>query len=164
MATPSSGHGTCKIRQSSMSNSLPIDELQRVSRRHFFGASAAGIGGVALSSLLDSSFARAAQNLSASTSARSPLQFPPRIKRVIYLFQAGGPAQQDLFDYKPLLNQQNGQQLPAHIRGEQRLTGMSAQQASIPLAGSLFKFKQHGESGAWLSEVLPHHARIVDDV
>ena len=147
-----------------MSNSLPIDELQRVSRRHFFGASAAGIGGVALSSLLDSSFARAAQNLSASTSARSPLQFPPRIKRVIYLFQAGGPAQQDLFDYKPLLNQQNGQQLPAHIRGEQRLTGMSAQQASIPLAGSLFKFKQHGESGAWLSEVLPHHARIVDDV
>ena len=86
------------------------------------------------------------------------------MKRVIYLFQSGGPAQQDLFDYKPLLNEQNGQQLPDHVRGGQRLTGMSAQQASIPLAGSAFKFAQHGQSGAWLSEVLPHHREIVDDI
>jgi hypothetical protein len=91
------------------------------------------------------------------------LHSSPRAKRVIFLFQAGGPAQQDLFDYKPLLNMQNGEQLPAHIRGGQRLTGMSAQQASIPLAGSVFKFAQYGQSGAWLSELLPHHQKIVDD-
>src|SRR5262249_12436678 len=126
-----------------MSDIHPIEELQRVSRRHFFGTSAAGIGSIALTSLLG----RSAQAAPTTAEAKSHLQFPPRIKRVIYLFQAGGPAQQDLFDYKPLLNQQNGQQLPEHIRGNQRLTGMSAQQASIPLAGSLFKFAQHGQSG-----------------
>ena len=89
---------------------------------------------------------------------------PPRVKRIIYLFQAGGPAQQDTFDYKPLLNKKNGEQLPDYVRGGQRLTGMSAQQSSIPLAGSVFKFAQHGQSGAWLSELLPYHRRIVDDV
>src|SRR3954471_15931323 len=125
-----------------------MEDLQRVSRRHFFGTSAAGIGSVALSTLLGPS----ATATSTASSPQSRLQHPPRIKRVIYLFQAGGPAQQDLFDYKPLLNEQNGQQLPDHIRGTQRLTGMSAQQASIPLAGSLFKFARHGQSGAWLSE------------
>jgi hypothetical protein len=71
-----------------------------------------------------------------------------RRKRIIYLFMSGGPAQQDLFDYKPLLNQQNGEPLPPEIRGVQRLTGMSANQASLPLAGSHFKFAQHGQSGA----------------
>src|SRR4029078_285734 len=138
----------------------PIEELQRVSRRHFFGTSADGIGSVALTSLLG----RSAQASPAIAETKSHLQFPPRIKRVIYLFQAGGPAQQDLFEYKPLLNEQNGQQLPERIRGGQRLTGMSAPQASTPLAGSLFKFAQHGKSGAWLSEILPHHRRIVDDI
>jgi hypothetical protein len=92
------------------------------------------------------------------------LHHAPRAKRVIYLFQSGGPAQQDLFDYKPLLNEHQGEQLPAHIRGAQRLTGMSAQQSSIPLAGSAFKFAQHGQSGAWLSELLPHHAKVADDL
>ena len=137
-----------------------LDEFPNITRRHFFGATAAGIGGVALSSLLGHS----TQAASTITETKSRLQFPPRIKRVIYLFQAGGPAQQDLFDFKPLLNEQNGRQLPEHIRGGQRLTGMSAQQASIPLAGSIFKFNRHGQSGAWLSDVLPHHRRIVDDV
>jgi hypothetical protein len=83
---------------------------------------------------------------------------------VIYLFQSGGPAQQDLFDYKPLLNEKNGQQLPDHVRGGQRLTGMSVNQASIPLAGSVFKFKQHGGSGAWLSELLPNIASVSDEI
>src|SRR4051794_29339846 len=137
-----------------------LNELQTITRRHFFGGTAAGIGGIALSSLLGNP----TQAASTATETKSRLQFQPRIKRVIYLFQAGGPAQQDLFDYKPLLNEQNGQQLPDHIRGTQRLTGMSAQQASIPLAGSLFKFSRHGQSGAWLSETLPHHRRIVDDI
>ncbi len=88
----------------------------------------------------------------------------PRAKRIIYLFQSGGPAQQDLFDYKPVLNEMHGQELPDSVRGGQRLTGMSVNQSSLPLAGSAFKFAQHGSSGAWLSELLPHHQEIVDDV
>ena len=134
-------------------------ELQGITRRHFFGSTAAGIGGVALSSLMSESLTAAA-----NSPQSLGIQMPPRAKRVIFLFQAGGPAQQDLFDYKPLLNQKNGEQLPEHIRGSQRLTGMSAQQASIPLAGSAFKFAQHGQSGAWLSEILPHHRQIADDL
>src|SRR5437868_11699738 len=98
-----------------MSDFLPVANIQQITRRHFFGASTAGIGGVALGALLSQSpcdsLARAA-TLAAGNSSR--LKFPPRVKRVIYLFQAGGPAQQDLFDYKPLLNEQNGKQLPDH--------------------------------------------------
>ena len=146
-------------------HTLPLmNDVQQMTRRHFFANSASGIGGVALSTLLGSSTNNSACASAASTSAAMQLQIPPRTKRVIYLFQAGGPAQQDLFDYKPLLSQQAGEQLPAHVRGNQRLTGMSAQQASLPLAGSLFKFAQHGQSGAWLSELLPYHSHIVDDV
>lgn len=140
-------------------NHIP-DDLRRLTRRHFFGTSAAGLGGAALASLL----APRAAHANTSAAGLDGLHLPARAKRVIYLFQSGGPAQQDLFDYKPLLNELNGQQLPAHVRAGQRLTGMSAQQASIPLAGSAFKFAQHGESGAWLSEILPHHREIVDDV
>ena len=90
--------------------------------------------------------------------------FTPKAKRVIYLFQSGGPAQQDLFDYKPKLNEMNGKELPDSIRQGQRLTGMSSFQSSLPIAGSHFEFEQHGESGAWLSELLPHHRKIVDDI
>jgi hypothetical protein len=138
-------------------------DLSRVTRRHFFGTSAVGIGGIALGSLLGDACTRSAKAANVARGAQG-LNFAPRAKRVIFLFQSGGPAQQDLFDYKPLLNQKNGEQLPDHVRGGQRLTGMSAQQTSIPLAGSIFKFAQHGQSGAWLSELLPHHARIVDDL
>jgi hypothetical protein len=141
-----------------------LDSYGHITRRHFFGSSAAGIGGVALASLLGplSNFAKSAQD--STNPASLAMQLRARAKRVIYLFQAGGPAQQDLFDYKPLLNEKHGEQLPASVRGAQRLTGMSAQQASIPLAGSAFKFAQHGQSGAWLSEVLPHHRKIVDEL
>jgi hypothetical protein len=143
-----------------MSTSIPPIDLQGISRRHFFGASAAGIGGLALGTLLGNA---SVQNARASGNERG-VHFPPRAKRVIFLFQSGGPAQQDLFDYKPLLNEKNGQQLPDEVRAGQRLTGMSAQQTSIPLAGSIFKFAQYGNSGAWLSELLPHHRMIVDDI
>ena len=146
-----------------MKHDIPTTAFSRVTRRHFFGASAAGIGSAALGSLLLNSFAGSARAEEGDASAGS-LQLPQRAKRVIYLFQAGGPAQQDLFDYKPLLNEKNGEQLPSHVRGTQRLTAMSAQQASIPLAGSIFKFAQHGQSGAWLSDVLPHHRQIVDEI
>jgi hypothetical protein len=90
--------------------------------------------------------------------------FPPRVKRVIYLFQSGAPSQLDLFDYKPLLNKMNGQDLPESVRGGQRLTGMTSGQASFPLAGTLFNFKQHGQSGAWMSDLMPHTSKIVDEL
>ena len=90
--------------------------------------------------------------------------FAPKAKRIIYLFMSGGPSQLDLFDYKPLLNQRHGEQLPDSVRGGQRLTGMSGNQSSIPLVGSPFKFAQHGKSGAWVSELLPHTAKIADDI
>ncbi|MCR9197768.1 MAG: DUF1501 domain-containing protein [Planctomycetaceae bacterium] len=123
------------------------------SRRVFFQRSAAGIGAAALSSLL-----------SESRAEQSAQHHEAKARRVIYLFQSGGPAQQDLFDHKPELNRLNGQQLPPSVRGEQRLTGMSANQSSLPLAGSHFGFAQHGESGAWLSDLLPYHREIADDV
>ncbi len=90
------------------------------------------------------------------------LHLAPRARRVIYLFMSGGPSQLDLFDYKPRLNQENGQELPDSVRRGQRLTGMSGNQASLPLAGSQFQFRQHGESGVWVSELLPQTATIVD--
>jgi hypothetical protein len=140
----------------------PLENLQHITRRHFFGTTAAGLGSIALGTLLNDAIARPAT--AASAGQLRGLHHPARTKRIIYLFQAGGPAQQDLFDYKPLLNQRNGEQLPAHIRGMQRLTSMTAQQTSIPLAGSLFRFAQYGQCGAWLSDLLPHHRKIVDDL
>ena len=125
-------------------------------RRHFLLNASLGLGGMAFGSLCSGS-------LSASENQRPP-HIAAKAKHVIYLFQSGGPAQQDLFDYKPLLNEKNGEQLPDHVRGGQRLTGMSVNQASIPLAGSIFKFARHGRCGAWISDLLPHTAGIVDDL
>ena len=90
--------------------------------------------------------------------------FPPKVKRVIYLFQSGGPSQLDLFDYKPVLNERNGEELPPSVRGEQRLTGMTAHQQSFPLTGSHFSFDQHRETGAWYSDQIPHIRSIGDDL
>ncbi|WP_146403662.1 DUF1501 domain-containing protein [Planctomycetes bacterium CA13] len=140
-----------------MSYSRPNDPLS-VNRRLFFKNSCTGVGVAALASMLGS------ESAAATATANPGTHFAPKAKRIIYLFQSGGPAQQDLFDYKPLLNDMNGKELPATVRGEQRLTGMSVNQSSLPLAGSQFKFSQHGQSGAWLSELLPHHREIVDDV
>ncbi|WP_394344018.1 DUF1501 domain-containing protein [Seonamhaeicola maritimus] len=90
--------------------------------------------------------------------------FPAKAKRVIYLLQSGAPSQMDLFDYKPLLDKMHGQELPDSIRKGQRLTGMTAGQTNLPLARSVFNFKQHGKSGAWVSELMPHVAEIADDL
>jgi len=136
--------------------SIPAEGL---SRRQFLNRFGMGLGGVALSQLM-------AGNVSANSAtvlAGLP-HFPPKAKRVIYLFQSGGPSQMDLFDYKPLLNERNGEQLPESVRGGQRLTGMSANQASLPMAGSIFKFSQHGDSGAWVSDLMPHTAGVVDNL
>jgi hypothetical protein len=128
-----------------------------LSRRAFLAQFGMGLGAMALGDLLNPAYAAAGGVLPAT-------HFPPRAKRIIYLFQSGGPSQMDLFDYKPMLNERNGEELPDSVRRGQRLTGMSVNQASLPLAGSVFEFKQHGASGAWVSSLLPHTAGVVDDL
>ncbi|MEM9413708.1 MAG: DUF1501 domain-containing protein, partial [Planctomycetota bacterium] len=141
-----------------MQTEFNLNETLNVNRRHFFQGGGAAIGAAALSSLLGTSAHSHEQALPNRT------HFEPRAKRVIYLFQSGGPAQQDLFDYKPKLNEMNGKDLPSSVRKGQRLTGMSAHQSALPLAGSKFKFERCGKSGTWLSELLPYHRKIVDDI
>jgi hypothetical protein len=130
-------------------------------RRVFLRQSGLGLGSLALGSL----FARdAAAADAALKGVLDKPHFPPKAKRVIYLFMAGGPSQLDLFDYKPLLNEKNGTDLPDSVRKGQRLTGMSGNQATLPLAGSIFPFAKHGQSDAWVSNLLPHTAKVVDDL
>jgi len=90
--------------------------------------------------------------------------FNPQAKRVIYLFQSGGPSHLELFDYKPLLNKMNGEEIPESVTQGQRRTGMTSGQGEFPIAGSVYGFKQHGKSGMWMSELMPHTAEIVDDL
>jgi hypothetical protein len=137
----------------------PWEDQFLFTRRHFFGRAAAGIGIAALASLLDESLAASERE----TASRLP-HFKPKAKRVIYLFQSGAPSQMDLFDYKPKLEKLRGTELPDSIRQGQRLTGMTATQASFPVAPSKFRFARHGKSRTWLSELLPHTAKIVDDL
>ncbi len=130
-------------------------------RRHFFSHAAAGvgIGTAALSMLLDGR-AGAAQDSATSTGPH----FAPRAKRVIYLCQSGGPSQFETFDYKPALKDLFDKDVPKSVFGGQRLTGMTSGQKRFPVAPGYYKFQQHGESGTWVSELLPHLAEIVDDL
>ncbi|RYU97624.1 DUF1501 domain-containing protein [Emticicia agri] len=134
-----------------------------ITRRHFLSKSAVGLGSMALGSLLmPNLFTGEEENL-----AQLPLGLPhfaPKAKRIIYLFQNGAPSQLETFDYKPLLNKMAGEDLPESIRGTQRLTGMTANQTKFPLIGSYFGFKQYGQSGAWVSDMLPNMAKIVDEL
>src|SRR5262245_22285616 len=125
-------------------------------RRQFLGS---GLGAIALASLLQ-------DDLHGQTHQGQPglPHFAPRAKRVIYLFQSGAPSQMDLFDYKPRLRDLRGVELPDSVRRGQRLTGMTATQESFPLAPSRFAFGRHGQSGAWVSELLPYTARIADEL
>ena len=123
-------------------------------RRAFLERAAGGIGAAALSTLLGAE---------PDGSAALP-HFAPKAKRVIYLFQFGGPSQIDLFDPKPALAKMQAAELPASIRMGQRLTTMTAGQSTFPIASSLFRFAQHGQSGAWISELLPHTAKVADNL
>src|SRR5687767_7948329 len=134
------------------------------SRREFFGRFALGIGGAALMSLLNRDAAAGPAAVNAFKGILEAPHLAPKAKRIIYLFMSGGPSQHDLFDYKPLLNEMNGKDLPASVRMGQRLTGMSAHQATLPLAGSVFKFAQHGQSRAWVSELMPWTAKMADEL
>lgn len=147
-----------------------MDLMQRhwllETRRHFFGRAANGIGVAALASLLNAGSARADGTAAASPGSTGVLgttHFASRAKRVIYLFMSGGPSHIDLFDYKAKLRDFHGKELPGSVRMGQRVTGMTSGQKSFPCVSPMFRYAQHGQSGAWVSELLPHIATIVDD-
>ena len=133
--------------------------IRDLTRRHFFGLNAKGIGIAALASL----FGKGAWAERTGGLTGFP-NFAPKAKRVIYLFQSGGPSQIELFDYKPRLTEFQGTDLPESVRQGQRLTAMSATQSAFPVVPSKFKFAQYGQSGAWVSELLPYTAKIADQL
>jgi hypothetical protein len=139
-----------------------LEHSLRLNRRRFLSKLSLGIGSVALGSLLIPDLF---SNKSDEEMMLTGLpQFAPKAKRIIYLFQNGAPSQLDLFDYKPKLQEMFGLDLPASVRMGQRLTGMTADQKKFPLAGSVFKFNQYGQAKAWISEILPYTAKVVDDL
>ena len=148
-------------RNSICTGPLPAAGL---SRRTFLNRFGMGLGGLALANLIKPADLVAATADTDRGILGGQLHFPAKAKRVIYLFMAGGPSQLETFDYKPLLNQRQGEQLPDSVRMGQRLTGMSGNQSSLPLAGSFYKFGQHGQCGTWMSELLPHTAKVADDL
>jgi len=147
----------------------PLRESQLIeTRRHFFGRAATGIGTAALASLLNPSPSFAKTNPHAVQGRFGGLSdlphFAAKAKRVIYLFMSGAPSQIDMWDYKPKMNDWYDKELPDSVRNGQRITTMTSGQKRFPIAPSIFKFNQHGKHGAWVSELLPHTAGIVDDL
>ncbi len=138
-----------------------------LSRRQFFGNTGIRLGGVALAGLAANSLT--AGNLQAAKEIVHPAltglpHFAPKAKSIIYLHMNGGPSQIDMWDYKPVLEQYFDKDLPDSIRMGQRITTMTSGQERLPVAASKFKFKQYGECGRWVSELLPHTAQLVDDI
>lgn len=138
----------------------PIEEYyQTMTRRHFFRRGAMGLGAAALASMMPRS--QAGQGV---LTAAGGTHFAPKAKRAIYLFMAGAPSQIDMFDYKPALDRLFDTDLPESVRRGQRLTTMTSGQSRFPIAPSKYKFQQYGDSGAWISELLPYTAKMVDDI
>ncbi|MBI1904217.1 MAG: DUF1501 domain-containing protein [Planctomycetia bacterium] len=136
-------------------------------RRYFFGRCAAGVGTAALASVLDPRLLAGEAPSAAGAKPQGVLpgfHHAPKAKRVIWLFMADAPSQLDLFDYKPNLADHFDKDLPETVRMGQRITTMTSGQKRLPVAPSLFKFQQHGQNGAWLSELLPNLATVVDDI
>jgi hypothetical protein len=142
----------------------PIDTHPcALSRRHFLVQGGAGLGAIALATLLGEEAHAVAPPAPQYIGALPGLpHHRARAKRVIYLFQSGAPSQMDLFDPKPRLEELRGKELPDSVRKGQRLTGMTSTQSSFPIAPSKFRFRRHGTSGAWVSELLPHTAKVAD--
>jgi len=134
---------------------------KKIERRNFLKSTAGGMGAMALGTLLSSS-------ISTKTFEQQILDalptIAPKAKRVVYLFMSGGPSQFETFDYKPGLIKMQGQGLPDSVRNGQRLTGMSASQALLPIASSFADFKQYGKSNTWVSDLLPYTAQVVDEL
>ena len=142
--------------------------LQQQTRRHFFNQCGVGVGSMALANLISDSSDAASPEAASMETPRNPLapkptHFPARAKRIIYMFMAGGPSQLDMFEHKPMLNQLNGQPIPKSYLEGKRFAFMDSSHR-INLLGSRRTFQQHGECGAWVSDLLPHTARIVDEL
>jgi hypothetical protein len=139
-----------------------VEFAQRTTRRYFFGRAGSVAGLAALSALLEREGLAVPQ--SNATATHLAPHFAPKAKRLIYLFQSGGPSHLELFDYKPKLRELQGTELPDSIRQGQRLTGMTSGQKSFPVVASKFNFAQAGAHGAWISELLPNTAKMADDL
>ena len=142
-------------------------EINKWDRRQFLTKTSLGLGAAALASLLNpSKVFGATQPTGTSLTNKIPglPHIAPKAKRIVYLFQSGGPSQFETFDYKPKLQKMMGTELPASVRKGQRLTGMSASQSDLPIAPSIYQFKKYGDSGAWVSELMPYTAQMVDDI
>src|SRR5215475_12521402 len=141
---------------SSKSSGFRMDRLQ-LTRRAFFARSSTHLGVLGLASLLNPQlFAGESSNANAPQGLTGLPHFQPRAKRVIYLFQSGGPAQMDLYDYKLNLKDRRGEEVPKSVYPDERKTTMTSAQSSFAVAPSIFEFSQHGQSGTWMSELLPH--------
>ena len=151
---------------------VPFEEFRRnITRRYFFSQGSNVLGAAALASLSGSTFlggkaqaAAASGVIGASHAGAASPHFTPRAKQVIYLHMVGGPSQVDLFDYKPVMKEWYDKDLPDSVRMGQRLTTMTSGQSRFPIAPSMYKFKQHGECGMWVSELFPNIAQNVDDM
>ncbi|MCC9644370.1 DUF1501 domain-containing protein [Rhodopirellula sp. JC740] len=144
-----------------------LENQMMLTRRHFFGRSASGVGVAALASMMGDSVIAGSNDSAIPKPNGSMREYhtPPKAKRVIYLFQSGAPSQQELFDYKPALQEHEGRELADYVEMNQRVTGMTANQKSFPIAGSRYKFAKHGESGLELgSELLPKISTLADDM
>src|SRR4026207_2056711 len=139
--------------------------LAGLSRRAVLNRFGMGLGGIAVANLINPAglFASGSDGQDRGV-LNGQFHVPPKAKRIIYLFMAGGPRQMGTVEHKPVLTARNGEQLPDSVRQGQRLTGMSGNQSSLPLAGPQFGFTQHGANGTWVSDLLPHTARVVDDL
>ena len=142
-----------------------LDYEWLLTRRHFLEMATTSVGVAALATLLNEDLAgQTIAGQQVPTGLPGLPHFAPKAKRVIYLFQSGAPSQHELFDYKPGLARLSGTDLPPSVRGNQRLTTMTAEQQSLPIVPSVYKFAQHGQSEAWVSELMPYTAAIADDL
>lgn len=147
-----------------------MNDLQKAqyakTRRDFLRTTSKGLGALALGSLMlpKGLQGQVSAPLSDNGGVLESLHHAPRAKRVIYLFQAGGPSQIELYDYKPVLNKRWGEEIPDSVRGTQRLTGMLAAQSSFPLVGSKFEFSKHPKTGGYFSSLIPHISGIAEDI
>jgi hypothetical protein len=147
----------------------PLDEYNLLqTRRQFFGGTGLRFGGLALMALMGQSAsqrtARAATSDCAFPALAGLPHFPAKARSLVYLHMNGGPAQIDLWDYKSKLAEYFDKDLPDSVRMGQRITTMTSGQARLPVAPSKFTFAQHGRCGTWVSELLPHTAKVVDEL
>ncbi|MCE9545393.1 MAG: DUF1501 domain-containing protein, partial [Planctomycetia bacterium] len=151
----------------------PLLDVQRqMTRRSLFCGAAQGVGRAALASLLADDLlggatgaqAAGGPSLAAAKGLPELPHFAPKAKRVVYLFQAEGPSHVDLFDYKPIMRKLHGTDLPASIKGTQRVTGMTSGQQHFPVVAPLWPLKQCGERQTWISDLLPYTQQIADDI